>query len=162
MLDICLSLSLSLSVLQSLMFSSQWYSSSQTTSGGTSPVSLHVMEWSEDAIFSAKVFFRKVGQEHEDFWKDRMTERHRGGEEMKCVNKRVSIIFVTFCFVCLRDNYHSCTRRLVYWKKIDSRHEDKLFLFVISSLVPLLYIHTYIHHCLCPIQLDTTPFKGDL
>lgn len=140
MLDICLFLSVSLSVLQSLIFRSQGSASSQTTSGGISPVSLHV--WSEDAIFSAKVFFRKVGQEHEDFLKDRMTERHRGGEEMRCVNKRVSIKFVTFCFFLGGTTVTLVHVALFYWKKTDNRHEDKLFLFDISLLVHFLCICT--------------------
>lgn len=68
------------------MLRSQWYFSSQTTGGGASPAFLTCQEWSEDAIFSATLFFfffslRKVGQEHEDFFgEDRMTERHKRGE----------------------------------------------------------------------------------
>lgn len=137
MLDICLFLSLSLSFFLSfclslfLMFSSQRLSSSQTTTGGSF---LTCHEWSEGAIFSAKVFFflRKVGQENEDFfWKYRMTERHRGIEEESCVNKRVSIIFVTFCLFAGQPSLSYTTANM----------RTNSFLFALSCSFCL---HTYI------------------
>lgn len=51
------SLSVSLSVLRSLMFGSPWYSSSQNTSGGISPVSLHVMSGARMQFLVPKCFF---------------------------------------------------------------------------------------------------------
>ena len=148
-----LSFCFSLSVLRSLMFGSHWYSSSRTTSGGTSPVSLHVMSETRMQFLVPKCFFfffffffykesrpRAWGF---FFEKDGMTGRHRGErEEMRCVNKRVSIIFVTFCSVCLWDDHHSRTRLPLFVKRTDSRQEDKLYLFVISSLVPF-FLHAY-------------------
>lgn len=137
-------LCLSLSVLQSLMLGSQQYFSSQTTSGGASPVSLHVMSGARMQFLVPFFFLKKVGQEHEDFWKDRMTERHRGKEEMRRVNKRVSITFVTFCFLCLRDNHHFCTRLPSSWFLEENRQPTwGQTLFVFSPLVPFC-LHTYI------------------
>lgn len=96
-----LSFCFSLSVLQSLMFGSHWYSSSQTTSGGTSPVSLHVMSETRMQFLVFFFFFiRKVGQEHEDFLKrqnDRETQRGERGNEMCKQESFHHICDVLFC-----------------------------------------------------------------
>lgn len=92
------------------MLGSQWYYSSQTTGGGASPAFLTCQEWSEDAIFSATLFFflkESRPRAWGFFWRrqnDRETQerrRGRGGveKEMRRVNKRVSIMFVTICLL---------------------------------------------------------------
>lgn len=93
------------------MLGSQWYYSSQTTGGGASPAFLTCQEWSEDAIFSATLFFFFLKESRPRAWgffgrrqNDRETqERGRGWggmeKEMRRVNKRVSIMFVTICLL---------------------------------------------------------------
>lgn len=158
-----LSLSVSLSVLQSLMFHSQWSSSSQTTSGGISPVSLHVMSGARMQFLVPKwdfLFFFYFEESRPRAWGffektewQRDTETQRGeSKRERRVNKFPSYLWR---FVCLFVGQPSSLH--------DSRHEDQLSL---SLLFPLLFFSsTCIHTSLSlPNSLwsHLTQFKGDL
>lgn len=104
-------------------------------------------EWSEDAIFSAKVFFffLFLKESRPRAWgflkrqNDRETQR-RG--EMKCVNKRVSIIFVTFCYLFVGHPSLAYMLPPVLNEKQTADMRTNSFSLLFPPLFPFLY--TYI------------------